>query len=176
DDAQGPEDYYDQGDFIVELNAQKSPGKGQYRTVLQSDQTITVDVHVESTESLERLLIHKTVNLEPDESFGSGGTMEVQASVNSFDYQFNYEPSVTDVDKLVGFSFTAVTASGKMQTSDLTAVVTLSPMDNLVIKRWIWKSIKHVNEGNAEVINDCEKDNSFLFNADGTMSIDYGAI
>lgn len=176
DDAQGPEDYYDQGDFIVELNAQKSPGKGQYRTVLQSDQTITVDVHVESTESLERLLIHKTVNLEPDESFGSGGTMEVQASGNSFDYQFNYEPSVTDVDKLVGFSFTAVTASGKMQTSDLTAVVTLSPMDNLVTKRWVWKSIKHVNEGNAEVINDCEKDNSFLFNADGTMSIDYGAI
>ena len=32
------------------------------------------------------------------------------------------------------------------------------------------------SENNAEVINDCEKDNSFLFNSDGTMSIDYGAI
>ena len=27
---------------------------------------------------------------------------------------------------------------------------------------------------NEEVINDCEKDNYYLFNADGTMSLNYG--
>jgi hypothetical protein len=176
DDAQGPEDYFDQGDFIIELDAQKSPGKGQYRTVLQSDETLTVSVHVKTDQDLESLKIKKTVNLEVDESFGNGGTLEVQASGSSFDYQFAYEPTVADVDELVGFTFTAVTDAGKTQTSDLTTVVTLSPLDNLVTKKWVWTSIKHVNEDNEEVINDCEKDNAFLFNADGTMSIDYGAI
>ncbi len=176
DDAQGPEDYFDQGDFIIELDAQKSPGKGQYRTVLQSDETLTVSVHVKTDQDLESLKIKKTVNLEVDESFGNGGTLEVQASGTSFDYQFAYEPTVADVDELVGFTFTAVTDAGKIQTSDLTTVVTLSPLDNLVTKKWVWTSIKHVNEDNEEVINDCEKDNAFLFNADGTMSIDYGAI
>ena len=176
DDSQGPEDFYDQGEFLVELDAQKSPGKGQYRTVLQSDETLTVDVHVESKESLEKLMIYKTINLATDETFGNGGILEVPATGNSFDYQFTYEPTIADVDELVGFTFTAVTISGGQKTSDLTAVVTLSPMDNLVTKKWVWSSIKHVNENNAEVINDCEKDNSFLFNADGTMSIDYGAI
>lgn len=156
------------------MDAQKSPGKGQYRTVLQSDQTLSVDVHIESKENLGSLMIHKTVNLEPDASFGNGGTIEVAATGSSFDYEFEYEPTVADVDELVGFTFTAVTASGSEETSDLTAVVTLSPMDNLLTKRWVWSSIKHVNEDNAEVINECEKDNSFLFNADGTMSIDYG--
>ena len=176
DDAQGPEDYFDRGDFTVVLDAQKTPGKGQYRTVLQSDQTLEVNVHIESTKNLQTLEITKTVNLEKDQAFGNGGVMEIPISGKNFDYTFNYEPSVSDVDKLVGFTFQAKTTDGEIKTSDLTANITLSPRDNLVTKRWVWTSIKHVNENNQEVINDCEKDNSFLFNADGTMSIDYGAI
>lgn len=179
DEAQGPEDYFDQGNFTVVLDASKSPGRGQYSKALQSDEILEINVHVEAPQALESLEITKTVNLEVDPSFGNGGVLLVPASGTSFDYHFTYEPSISDVDQLVGFTFRAITGGGDVSTSDLTATVTLSPLDNLVTKRWRWSSIKHVNSENMpneEVINDCETDNSFLFNADGSMSIDYGAI
>ncbi len=177
DDSQTPDDFYDQGDFTIVLDAQKTPGQGQYRTVVESSDTINVNVHVEAPENLVGLTITKTVNLEVDESFGDQGAMQVDASGTSFDYNFIYEPSIEDVDELVGFTFEAQTTSGNSHTSDLTASITLSPKDNLVTKRWNWSSIKHVNSpnmANEEVINDCEKDNYYLFNADGTMSLNYG--
>lgn len=176
DSAQGPEDYYDQGNLLVTLDAEKVPGQGQYRAVLQSDETLEIDVQIEAPQELETLRVTKTVNLQVDPTFGTNGTMEIPVSGTNYNYDFVYEPDVEDVDELVGFTFTAVTESGATRTSDLTTVVTLSPLDNLVSKRWVWTSIKHVNENNEEVINDCEKDNSFLFNADGTMRIDYGSI
>ena len=177
DDSQTPEDFYDQGDFTIVLDAQKTPGQGQYRIVVESSDTININVHVEAPDDLMGLTITKTVNLEIDESFGNQGVMQVDASGNSFNYNFIYEPLIEDVDELVGFTFEAQTTSGNSHTSDLTASITLSPKDNLATKRWNWSSIKHVtslNMPNEEVINDCEKDNYYLFNADGTMSLNYG--
>lgn len=179
DDAQGPKDYFDQGNFLVILDAQKTPGNGQYRTSLESDQTLEVEVLVESVQELQSLQVTKTVNLEVDASFGEGGAIEIPLSGRSFGHTFIYEPSVEDVDQLVGFTFEAFTASGEVSTSDLTANITLSPMDNLVTKRWGLSSIKHVNSANMpneEVINECEEDNSFVFNSDGSMSQSFGAI
>lgn len=177
DDNQTPDDFYDQGDFTIVLDAQKTPGQGQYRTVVESSDTIIINVHVEAPEELMGLTITKTVNLEVDQSFGNQGVIQIDASGTSFDYNFVYEPSIEDVDELVGFTFKAETAGGNSHTSDLTASITLSPKDNLATKRWNWASIKHVNSlnmPNEEVINDCEKDNYYLFNADGTMSLNYG--
>lgn len=177
DDSQTPEDFYDQGDFTVVLNAEKIPGQGQYRTVLESNETINVDVHIEALTNLDGLSITKTVNLVVDESFGNQGSIDVDASGTSFDYNFVYEPSIDDVDKLVGFTFKTKTTEGVERTSDLTASITLSPKDNLVTKMWNWSSIKHVNspnQANEEVIADCEKDNAYIFNADDTMSLLYG--
>lgn len=178
DVSQGPEDYFDQGNFSVVLDAQKIHGNGQYRKVVESNETLVIKVQVESPENLERMEITKTVNLEVDSSFENQGVLEVAASGKSFNYIFTYEPSVADVDQLIGFSFRAINTSGNSHTSDLTASVTLSPIDNLVTKRWRWSSIRHVNsknQPNEEVIADCEKDNSFLFNADDTMSIEFGS-
>lgn len=179
DDAQGPEDYFDQGDFVITLDAQKVPGKGQYRTSLESDQTLEVGLNIQSVEEIQSLHVIKTVNLEVDESFANGGRLEIPVTGNSFDYTFLYEPSIEDVDQLVGFTFEAESAGGALSVSDLTANITLSPIDNLVTKRWGLSSIKHVNSENSpneEVINECEEDNSFVFNADGSMSQDFGAI
>ncbi|MCM4157567.1 hypothetical protein [Gramella sp. AN32] len=177
DDSQTPEDFYDQGNFTIVLDAQKIPGQGQYRTVLESNETIDINVHIEAPANLESLLITKTVNLVVDESFGNQGSINVDASGTSFDYNFIYEPSIDDVDKLIGFTFEAKTSEGTKHISDLTASITLSPKDNLVTKKWNWTSIKHVNSlnmPNEEVIADCEKDNAYLFNADGSMSLQYG--
>lgn len=179
DVSQTPEDYFDQGNFSVVLDAQKIQGNGQYRKVVESNETLVIEVQVESPENLETLEITKTVNLAVDSSFGNQGVLEVAASGKSFNYTFTYEPSVADVDQLIGFTFRAINISGNNHTSDLTASITLSPIDNLVTKRWGWSSIRHVNsenQPNEEVIADCEKDNSFLFNADGTMSMDFGAV
>lgn len=176
-DSQTPEDFYDQGNFTIVLNAQKIPGQGQYRKVLESNETLEIDVHIEAPANLNGLSITKTVNLVVDESFGNQGSIDVDASGTSFEYTFTYEPSIDDVDKLVGFTFEARTSEGGTHTSDLTASITLSPKDNLVTKSWGWTSIKHVNSlnmPNEEVINDCEKDNAYLFNADESMSLQYG--
>ena len=179
DDAQRPDDFFDQGNFLVSLDAQKTPGKGQYRTSLESDQTLEIEVNVVSVQNLQSLQITKTVNLEVDTSFAQGGVMEIPASGTTFNHTFIYEPSVDDVDQLIGFTFEAITIGGEISTSDLTANITLSPLDNLVTKRWGLSSIKHVNSENMpneEVINECEEDNSFVFNSDGTMSQDFGTI
>ncbi len=177
EDEQGPEDYYDQGDFLVSLGAEKVPGHGQYRSRMESGDTLNLAVLVEAPEDLEKLEITKTVNLQKDPSFGQEGVLQVAASGKEFSYTFIYIPPVEDVDKLVGFSFKATTSGGKETTSDLTANISLSPRDNLPRRRWEWKSILHVNnedDPNAEVIEDCEKDNAYLFNGDGTMSLEYG--
>src|SRR5690606_13453319 len=94
DDAQGPEDYFDQGNCTVVLDAAKAPGTGQYSKALQSDETLEMNVHIEAPQALESLEITKTVNLEVDPSFGNGGVLLVPASGTSFDYNFTYEPSI----------------------------------------------------------------------------------
>ncbi|WP_461534099.1 hypothetical protein [Sinomicrobium sp.] len=177
EDEQTPEDYYDQGDFLIGLSAEKIPGQGQYMSRLESGDTLDLKISVKSPEDLEKLEISKTVNLQKDSSFGQDGTLQLQASGTEFDYAFVYIPTVDDVDKLVGFSFKAITLGGREKTSDLTASITLSPRDNLPRRRWEWTSILHVNnedDPNSEVIEECEKDNAYLFNADGTMSLEYG--
>ncbi|MBC9798678.1 hypothetical protein [Sinomicrobium weinanense] len=177
EDEQGPGDYYDQGDFRITMNAEKIPGKGQYRSRLESGDTLTLRVNIESTEALEGLEVIKTVNLQVDTSFGEDGVLRVDASGTAFDYDFTYIPSVDDVDQLVGFTFKAVTAGGRETTSDLTASISLSPRDNLPRRKWEWSSILHVNNEdnpNSEVIEDCERDNAYLFNQDDSMNLDYG--
>ncbi|RAV30511.1 hypothetical protein [Sinomicrobium soli] len=178
EDEQGPADYYDQGNFLVGLDAEKIPGSGQYRSRMESGDTLYLTVSVEAPEDLEKLEITKTVNLQKDTSFGQEGMLQVAASGREFGYDFVYVPTVEDVDKLVGFSFKAITLGGQEKTSDLTAGITLSPRDNLPRRRWEWKSVLHVNnedDPNSEAIEDCEKDNAYLFNSDGTMSLEYGS-
>jgi len=177
DDAQGPEDFYDQGDYTIVLDATKAPGTGQYRAQLESNDTLHVNVNVKAPEELRGIQVTKTRNLTVDTSFGTAGTRIIEASGTAFDFDFTYYPSVDDVDQLIGFTFEAMTASDKMHTSDLTAVITLSPKDNLTRKDWLWTSIKHVNSANQpneEVIAECERDNIYSFNEDGSMSLDYG--
>ena len=179
-DKQGPdsEDYYDLDGYSITLNADKAPGHGQYQKSVESSDPLDITVQVNSLSDLKTLSITKTVNLSADPTFGENGVMTVDASGKEFTYNFHYNPSVDDVDQLIGFTFQATTVDGLTETSDLTAKVTLSPKDNLVRRRWNWQSILHVNDmdqPNVESIKDCEKDNFYLFNADGTMSLNYGS-
>ncbi len=173
-DVQGPEDFFDRDGFAVELSAEKTLGHGQYRASAESGDVVSVDVITTSQDNLTTLKITKTVNLAVDATFGNNGSLVVDATGSDFTYNFSYATDTSDVDQFIGFTFEATDAAGKKEVSDLTLNVTLSPRDNLPRRRWALTSILHVNEGNLEVIKECEKDNSMLLNADSTIVMDYG--
>lgn len=174
EEKQTPDDFFDTDGFKIELAADRALGHGQYVTKKESGSEFSVKVDVVSPTSVKDLKITKTLNLQPDKSFGTNGELIVPVNGSTFSYDFKYKALSSDVDQLVGFSFEASNSSGAKEVSDLNVQVTLSPKDNIPRRKWNLVSILHVNEKNAEVINDCEKDNSILFNADGTMQYLYG--
>ncbi len=174
EEKQGPQDFFDNDGFKVELAADKAIGHGQYVLKSESGQKVTVKVNVESPSGLTGFVIRKTKNLIPDPTFGTSGEMTISTSGNSFAYDFVYNTISSDVDQLIGFEFEAVNASGNKEVSDLKMQVTLSPRDNIPQKKWSLTSILQLTDKNKEVINDCEKDNAILFNQDGTMVYLYG--
>ncbi|WP_224997899.1 lipocalin family protein [Cesiribacter sp. SM1] len=151
----------------------QSQGDGAYSLAVESGTEVTVAVNMESASTLENLVITKTRNNAVDPSFGTNGTTTVNATGNEFAHTFTYTPTVEDVDQLVGFTFTGTTDNGGSEEVVLTMVVTLSPIDNLPRRRWELTSVYHVNE-DEEAIRECQKDNSWLLNEDGSFEEDFG--
>lgn len=153
----------------------KAPGRGQYKLRALSGEALEVSANMASVKPLKSFTITKTVNLAVDQSYGNAGTLTVDVGAINDQYIFQYEPSEDDVDQLVGFTFQAEGSDGSQVASDLQLVVTLSPRDNLPRKKWLWKSKIWIDKDNLQDIKECEKDNYYLFNNDGTMSINFGA-
>jgi hypothetical protein len=153
----------------------KAPGRGQYKLRALSGEPVEVLASMASVKPLKSFTITKTVNLAVDQSYGNAGTLTVDVGAINDEYVFQYEPSEEDVDQLVGFTFHAEGSDGSQMASDLQLVVTLSPRDNLPRKKWLWKSKIWIDKENLQDIKECEKDNYYLFNSDGTMSINFGA-
>jgi hypothetical protein len=168
----------DADDLAIPLTADarniKAPGKGQYRLSTISAENVAVKAEIPSSE-VKSFTITKKVNLVADPQFGQNGVLTVSPSSFSSEYVFNYTATTTDVDQLVGFTFRVEKNDGSVQESDLTLVVTLSPRDNLPRRKWELKSLLWVTGDNLEAIQDCEKDNYYLFNTDKTLSLKYGA-
>jgi hypothetical protein len=153
----------------------KAPGRGQYKLKALSGEPLEVTADMASVTPVKSFTITKTVNLAVDQTYGDNGVMTVDASTLSDVYLFQYEPTEADVDQLVGFTLAVEKTDGTKLSSDLQLAVTLSPRDNLPRKKWLWKSKIWVDADNAQDIKECEKDNYYLFNADGTMSLNFGA-
>lgn len=151
----------------------ENAGADLYEYQVETGNVVSVIVNVDSSADLEDLEISKTVNNQLDDSFGTNGTMTVPASGSDLTYTFNYTPVEGDVDQLVNFTFDAATTTGVTESADLTVTVTLSPIDNLTRRRWMKTSIYWVN-GEEEGIRECEKDDSWILNEDGSMTIDFG--
>jgi hypothetical protein len=153
----------------------KAPGRGQYKLRALSGEDVAVTASMASVKPLKTFTIMKTVNLASDQSFGDNGTLTVDLNSVNDEFLFNYKPTEEDVDQLVGFTFHAEGTNGSHLVSDLQLVVTLSPRDNLPRKNWLWKSKLWIDKDNLQDIKECEKDNYYLFNSDGSMSINFGA-
>lgn len=169
------EDSYesDAGDPALLLTADseiKAPGRGQYRMHAETGTDVLITASV--PEDVQSLTITKTMNLETDASFASNGILSATPSGSV--YQFLYVPIEADIDQLIGFTFRGISSDGSAITSDLTLVVTLSPRDNLPKRKWLFKSKIWVDLDNAQDIKECEKDDYWYFNADGTVTINYG--
>lgn len=149
----------------------KAPGRGQYSMHAFTGE----DVNIKATlpDGATSLTITKKVNLENDDTYGTGGVLS--ATPSGGEYQFTYVPVEADIDQLVGFTFTAKGSDGSEISSDLKLVVTLSPRDNIPKRKWLFKSKIWVDQGDLQDIRECEKDNYWYFNADGSVDVDYGA-
>lgn len=166
-------------DPVIVLAAPNSPGHGQYKLKVESGNAVNIPISISTTGKLKSVQVTKTVNLAVDNTFATNGVMNLLSGAGGSTYEstFNYKPTVSDVDQLVGFTFRAENENGSFTEGDLTLVVTLSPRDNLPRRRWHLKSVLHVNNKttpNKESINDCEKDNTMVLFADGKITIDYG--
>lgn len=150
----------------------KAPGHGQYKMNALTGKEVAITATLPS--GVNSVTITKTKNLSPDATFGSNGVMSGTAS--NGEYKFYYTPGEGDLDQLIGFTFTGQGSDGSTLSSDLTLVVTLSPRDNIPKRKWAFKSKIWVDLGNVEDIKPCEKDNYMYFNADGTVTVDYGPV
>lgn len=154
---------------VVALSTDSFTGK--------SGKPATVTVTISSPVGIKSLVITKGVNLQQDMAFGENGTLNVvpeTAGQKSWDYTFTYQLRPEEVDKLVGFNFKVIDVSGAEAEKDLTVNTTVSGAQILATYKWNLKS-KFDETLNAADFKDCEKDDYYTFNADGTLQYGYGA-
>lgn len=141
----------------------------------KSGQELSVTVNITAPNGISALLISKGVNLKTDSSFGTNGQMKIDAAAgNSFEYVFKYILSPDEVDKLVGFNFRVEDSKGLAAEKDFTLNTTVSGAQLLYTYQWNLKSKMWQKDPPEENIQPCEQDDSFLFNRDSTMAINYG--
>lgn len=139
-------------------------------------QTATVTATVVAPGGLKALKITKYKGVDIDASFGTGGTQTFTHLTHTLDYVLAAEGLSTPIR----FKFSAEDDKGQIGTADF--IITTEPSASylLVTYNWQWKSkvgkVFDTDPGESEQILDCEKDNVYSFNADGTYALNYGAI
>lgn len=145
----------------------------------KSGRTIEATLSIHAPNGAGKVKIYKTINLQRDNSFGGTGTVEVTPTSqgdNDYEYVFTYQLDGDEVDKLVGFNFRFEDSKGVAAEKDLTVNTTASGQQIIYSRRWkllsrMWTSITPP----AEDMKDCEKDNIFIWNADSTYTVNFGA-
>ena len=123
-----------------------------------------------------KLLISKTINLVPDSAFGTQSVTPVSTGTNTYQYIFDYTYQPGEVDKLVGINYHFEDAKGNVAEKDLTVNTSASAAQIIYSHKWklvskLWTTVTPQQESEQ----DCGKDNIYTYNADSTMSINYGA-
>ncbi|RNI22675.1 lipocalin family protein [Rufibacter latericius] len=144
----------------------------------KTGQPVEVTVSIKVPGGLKALRITKQVNLQNDNTYGTNGVQTVQlpsTGQTDYTYNFTYTHAPGEVDKLVGFTFRAEDNNGKVGEKVLTVNTTASGEQILYTYRWNLKSKMHTTPNpDVEDIEDCETDDSFVYNENGTMAVNYG--
>lgn len=126
---------------------------------------------------VKNFYISKTINLKVDSSWGTNGVLTVTdlAGQTSFDYTFNYTLQDSEVDKLVGFNYRIEDEKGKAAEKDLTVNTIASGAQIIASHPWKFTSkIWETADPPSENLQDCEKDNFFIYKRDSTILLNYG--
>ena len=138
--------------------------------------TATTAVTVTAPGGLKSLKITKYKGTAIDATFGTNGTETYSDLTHTLNYVLAEEGLTTPIR----FKFAAEDDKGQIGTNDF--IITTEPsVSYLLVKYdWQWKSkvgkVLASDPGESEQILDCEKDNFYSFNADGTFAVNFGAI
>jgi hypothetical protein len=123
----------------------------------------------------KELRVTKYLGTTVDASFGTAGTQ----TVTTVPFTLNYDLGEEGLTTPVRFNFEAEDDKGKTGDADL--IITTEPSVRYLLTsfNWQWKSKMGkclAADPEEELIEECEKDNVYIFNEDGSMTIDYGAL
>jgi hypothetical protein len=135
----------------------------------------TVTATVVAPEGLKELRVTKYLGTAVDPNFGTNGTAVHTDLTHTHDYELSAEGLTTPVR----FNFTAEDNEGQTGSADF--IITTEPSASYLLTTfdWLWKSKLGKcldSDPETEQILDCEKDNFYSFNADGTYTLNFGAI
>lgn len=134
----------------------------------------TVDATIEA--EYKELKITKYIGTDVDASYGTDGTMTVTASLP---YTLDYTLAEEGAETPIRFQFQVYDKEDQVGEANFVVTTELTYDYVLTAFNWRWDTkVGKVFEADpvTDLIEDCEKDNVFIFNADGSMSIDYGAL
>ncbi|MEY3051349.1 MAG: hypothetical protein RLY31_1134 [Bacteroidota bacterium] len=152
---------------VVTLSASEFSGK--------TGEIATVTAMVNAPGGLKSLTITKFLGTTPDPNYGTNGVKTFTHMEHTETYELNAEGLTTPVR----FNFTAEDETGQVGSADFLVTTEASVDFLLTTYNWQWKSKLGkclASEDETEQILDCEKDNFFSFNADGSYALDFGAI
>lgn len=139
-------------------------------------ETATVTATVVAPEGLKSLTITKYLGTTVDATYGTNGSKTVTHESHTETYELNEE----GLDTPVRFKFEATDNKDQVSSADFIITTEASTSYLLVKYNWQWKSkvgqATSTEPGPSEQILECEKDNIYTFNADGTYSLDFGAM
>ncbi len=138
-------------------------------------ETASVTATIVAPEGLKELRITKYIGTTIDASYGTDGTKVMNHESHTEDYVLGEEGLAGPIR----FNFTAEDNKGQTGSADF--IITTEPSVRYLLTNfgWQWKSKKGKcldSEPETEQIFDCEADNVYSFNEDGTYALDYGAI
>ena len=143
----------------------------------KSGQQAQANLDIVAPNGVSKLIITKTINLVPDTAFGTISVTPESTGDNAYHYTFVYTYQPEEVDKLVGINFHLEDSKGNVAEKDLTVNTIASGAQ--IIYSHDWKLISkfwETADPPAENIQDCEKDNIYSYNSDGTIPTpNYGA-
>lgn len=138
--------------------------------------TATATATVVAPGGLKSLKITKYKGTDVDATFGTNGT----ETYTDLTHTLNYVLAAEGLTTPIRFKFAAEDDKGQIGSADFIITTEPSVAYLLTTYDWLWKSkvgkVLESDPGESEQILDCEKDNFYSFNADGTYALNFGAI
>lgn len=139
-------------------------------------ETVNATVTGELDGAFVGMTITKYNGTDIDTDYGTDGSMEVSTPL-PYSFSFTLGPEGLD-GTAVRFAFVVTDANELTDETNLIITTEATNTQLLTFFNWQFNSLlwQDTPDTWAEGIEDCERDNILTFNADGTMSYDYGAL